>query len=216
MAQILIPNDLLLFRVYCTLHAQTSITAFDYKVLSVVGEPLDQLVLDTFNTRVATLFKAFLSQEASYYGASLSTVRDTKRLIQVTTRALTGLGTGPPKALPKQTCGLIKVFTALAGRHYRGRRYLPFPGYEAPATAEFPDGTQVGVIRSISDATMYQFTAVAADASAVLQPMLLHKATRPPLAPAPDPTPITGGKEVAYWATQRRRGDYGEPNLPSF
>jgi hypothetical protein len=120
------------------------------------------------------------------------------------TAALPGTITG--NMLPHQVAGLLSLRTAFAGRSGRGRLYMPFPttscsglnGTILPAYS-----TPLGVFAALVPATV---TVTGAGGNAVLTPVLVNRKTAVWKV-------INNVLVSSNFATQRRRGDYGRPNV---
>lgn len=116
--------------------------------------------------------------------------------------AIAGLVAGD--ALPAQVSGIITLQTALAGRANRGRVYVPFPS-ESDSGADHRPGanymTSLGALVTLLTAT---HTVGSGANTSILAPVIRHA----------NGTfePITGATARQAWATQRRRGAYGQMN----
>ena len=120
------------------------------------------------------------------------------------------MGTGGATSLPKQTCGLASIKTALAGRRYRGRMYLPFPSVTMDTGDGVPTaGYQVNVVNAVTVMLSVNNITVGGR-TANWNTVLVHKAGKTPI-PA-SPTPITTFVIDGGWATQRKRGYFGRIN----
>lgn len=111
--------------------------------------------------------------------------------------------------LPTQTAGLITKRTAVPGRRGRGRAYIPFPtesyndanglptnAYMTPAGALAFSISQSVLVGTLIDGNY-------------LDPVILHRDTG-------GTSDILATLARQKWATQRRRGSYGRPNVSPF
>ena len=123
-------------------------------------------------------------------------------------------GTGGAVPLPTQCCGLIHTQTDFAKQSGRGRIYLPFPGCDTTEPISTPSTRQIGLMNNVRNA-MCTVTPVtgAGGGTCTLQPSLRCK-PRTQGAPVLTFRDITSSNVVIYWATQRRRGAFGQTNPP--
>jgi hypothetical protein len=121
-----------------------------------------------------------------------------------------GFGDNAGDALPRQTSGIISLVTALGGRKNRGRVYVPFPSETDNAIAGHPTAGYVTALGDLAAILTGPYIGVGAGGNTNdLQPVILHRVDG-------SVTPITGHFERSFWATQRRRGDFGRPNTGPF
>lgn len=132
------------------------------------------------------------------------------------TGSYAGLGTSGLTGLaPTQACGLIRKKGPQAGRHFRGRMYVPFPPLEA--------------IDPLDDLAVEAYKTVLLDLASVFNngidfvlgngdPIVMEWCLVNQLLPINQNAPIIVGYSVGNgFATQRRRSYYGKKNIvPSF
>ncbi len=82
-------------------------------------------IATALDVSLATAYKAFIGQDAIYYGSSWQSITNFAFApYQQTINQGMGVTIGP--SLPTQVTGLVSKYANLRGRHYRGRSYLPF------------------------------------------------------------------------------------------
>lgn len=201
-------NDILSLQVICNNVEQTSFNTFHYIITATAPPaPFVSDVGVAFDTLMAPLFKACMSANSVYEGVRAQKIAPLPVTAQALISAHTGAGTAGGNDLPRQTAGLISWKTDLAGRGFRGRTYVPFPS----STFLTPGGhTTAGyqtAVLAIANAAI-GFTAVAAGGgSCGLLLGVYHRKTL-------TITPIVSPARVRlFWATDRRRGDFGRPNV---
>lgn len=120
-------------------------------------------------------------------------------------------GTGSASLLPRQVSGIITARTALAGKSYRGRLYIPFPGtgdLDGTILAK-PIASYQTRLNALGAALLPGFTAGVGGNTNSFAPVIFSKKLSAS-------TPITQFLGQLLWATQRRRGGFGRPNPPPF
>lgn len=115
-----------------------------------------------------------------------------------------GLRTGDP--LPKQVSGLISLRTALAGRRNRGRVYVPFPAETSNNSSSEPDAVYIEGLGGIGTAHVAPRTVVGATGTTTIVPVIFRRV-------AGTTQDVVSFRVRLFWATQRRRGDFGKPNV---
>ena len=208
-AVVMAVNDIIEVRFVCTQLDQTAINVRHYKVTATTGtsQTLGDFS-DVLDPIFAPLLKALLNTNAAYYGTVVRRVSP----IPPSTIAWTNTGAAGGNALgdllPRQTCGLIGLQTQFAGRAFRGRFYVPFPGEADSDANALPVAGYRGRLANLAFAlTGNQLVGIAN--TATLIPVIYHRASN-------TTTPINASVIRTKWATQRRRGSYGRPNPPPF
>lgn len=121
--------------------------------------------------------------------------------------AMAGPGSEGQYPLPTQVSGIVTFQTAMAGRAYRGRFYMPFPPNTASDSISLgePSAAYLTDLSALMDAIAVPLTSGTLPDQASLVPIVYHTS----LNTFDD---IISHRVNAKWATQRRRGDYGRPN----
>lgn len=198
-------NDIYRVRMYCRDNDQVGINVMHYRVTAVAGGgPSDQDIADVFASAGFTLLPPLLNNNAEFRGASVQFIYPGP-LGAETFSKNPAFGTAGATSLPRQTSGLLSVRTALGGRKNRGRIYIPFP-----ATA---DDTGDGLATAGYQSNLLAYWAGIVNPSigvlgvtCTLMFGVFHRSTN---------TINDQVARIAYrlWATQRRRGSFGRPNV---
>lgn len=116
-------------------------------------------------------------------------------------------GTGGETPLPTQVTGIISRYAKGRGAQYRGRVYIPFPSTDYLGDDEEPTAGYSLILNGIRDQLLNPVDPFIA-ASKTFTPGICNG---PPLPP--NWKDLMASTAQARWATQRRRGDYGPPNI---
>lgn len=204
-----VDGDTWLLRVACITDDQAAINTYYLIVSGVVGGTvLDTDAAAAYNTLLAPLYKAVLSEEAEYYGVSLGRVLPAPKTVPAKNISARGVGDVAGDMLPGQVSGIISFATAFAGRKFRGRVFIPFPS-ETDNAAHIPVAGYGTRLQALATAMLAPLTVTAGASSATFTPFLFHRNDG-------SSTKITTMLAKRLWATQRRRGDFGQRNPPPF
>lgn len=194
---------------YCTLGNQAGLVVWHWECAASenAGQALGD-VAAYCDAQHGPLLKSMLSGSATYYGTLIRRVFPVPLSVPAWENLLTGIGGRGGDPLPTQTCGLISWQTAKAGRKYRGRSFIPFPSETDSADPPQPSAAYRGFLSAIGAARSTPILVGAAN-SVRLLPVIYHRK---------DHTwdEILAFKIRLFWATQRRRGFLGRPNVPPF
>lgn len=201
-------GDIMQVTFVCHTGQQAGLNIRHYRVDAIVlPEPPIQAAADQMSSNFAAAYQALMSNQATFLGALVRRVRPLPPSSPVQGILLSGPGTVGGDILPKQTTGVITVRTALAGRANRGRIYVPFPAETNSDTAGAPTAGYVTNLTALANMHAAVFTVAAGLGSATWTPVIFHRV-------AGTATPVTTALARPFWGTQRRRGDFGRPNLP--
>lgn len=203
-------GDVWQVKVYCRSGGQTAINVRHFRVASQNGTGATGLQVATFfDGLAATVYKAAISGLTEYRGVGAQQIKPTPPGLEWLSATLSGAGSGGASLLPEQVCGIITLNTGLAGRANRGRVYVPFPAEDKNSdTLAIPAAAYITLldgVRLFWTTTRDVPDAVSANRSQLI-PVIYHRA-------GGTTTDIVGGASRAKWATQRRRGNYGRPNV---
>lgn len=183
---------------YCTVH---------YKVTGVgVSIATLQDFVTSFSTLVAPKIKPMLSNTAFFAGIMGQVISPLPLMARATTDGDSGAGTGGAIGQPRQVSGLIRFQTELAGPGFRGRNYLPFPPAAANQLYGAPTNAYIAFALVLSEALRNFITVTQGGRTATVQFGLFRRA-------GSIFTPIISTSAASDWATQKRRGTFGRPNL---
>jgi hypothetical protein len=175
----------------------------------LLGSTFSQ-VAGALDAIVAPLIKALLSSAVTYRGVG---VRRVFPLATKTTefQTIVSAGAGGAGAIPcpQQVSGLIQKTSYLPGRHGRGRLYVPFPATASVIAGGLPLAAYITALGNLSAALGVLFTAGTLGNTNTFTPILWQKPTGPA-------TLLVGCQPGPFFATQRRRGNYGRRNPVPF
>lgn len=201
-------DDVIEVKVYCFKSPQLSVNVRHYKATAEAGTGATPAnVAFAVDNHIATTLKLLLSAQANYKGVSVQRIAPLPK--DVPTYDATGAGAGgvAGDALPTQTCGIFTLRTANAGRAYRGRMYVPFPGEGSSTVDGLPTAIYLGDLTTYADKWLDSITAGGGGNTTTFSPVLVNK-NFPGVIPA-----LVSQITRAKWATQRRRGSYGQGNV---
>lgn len=119
-------------------------------------------------------------------------------------------GTQGLTPLPTQVAGILSFVTDYAGPGGRGRIFIPFPDEAQNNAARQPSAGWIANVTLLAIELTAPLLVVGAGGSCYVNPGIWHV----PEDGFPTFRPITGYIVRTRWGTQRRRGDYGQTNLP--
>lgn len=203
----LINNDIYVCRAYVTLGEQVGMIRWHTRIHTVVGTPTDQDLATNWDARIAASLKALLVIDASYRGVGVQRRRPLPATRELYGTAFQGAGTTATPPLPKQVSGLVTLRTAFAGRKFRGRIYPMFPSEaENDGVNGRPIAGYVTRLTTLAALVASSFAGGAGGNTYVGQPCLFNEVSGVTV----DFTDVTAR---TYWASQRRRGDFGATNV---
>lgn len=192
---------------------QVGLFTWHYLVANLAGVVTDQVALDKFMlaTVIPLNLRGTMSDEARYDGMMMQKIYPFRTAaVQNLTDA--GLGVETNSGLPRQVSGIITKQSPVANRHGRGRVYIPFPAstFLSPSgdNTDIPTAAYMPFLANIGTDVCSPFAVVDGANSIDLLPIIFNRAN--PFASIF----ITGSRPNRKWATQRRRGDYGQANSP--
>lgn len=208
MATNLAVNDVYVMRNACRTATQVGINVTHWLVTLVGATPAtDADFADFADNLLAPKYKNAMPATASFWGTQVSRIQPAPPTFPVSLSARNGPGLFAGDLLPEQVSGIGTYLTASAGRGFRGRSYVPFPGKNAVnSPADQPTAAYVAILDQIIQELATPFGVVAGPRTATLVPVIFHRKTS-------TYTLVQGHLTRPYWATQRRRGDAGRPNL---
>lgn len=201
-------NQIVAVRVGCKAGSQTAINVLHYRSTSLVaGASVTTLEIATrFSNLMNAPYKALMSVNASFAGVGCARIVPGPRTLEDLYVVHAGAGSTVGDVLPRQVCGVITKRTNFAGRKYRGRAYIPFPSETDNDVNGRPGNVYQTGLTTLANGICDEFTVTGALGTIVFKPVLFHKK---------DSTfdLVTSHVERDRWGTQRRRGDYGQPNV---
>jgi len=208
--------DIWMYRAYCQQGPQVSVNTHFFKVITNGGGFDAQEAIDSITAAARPLYRALIPGGATFLGGEGTnlTIVPTPFKNQ-SSQPGAGLATGI--SLPTQVCGIYTKHTEVAGPSGRGRTYVPFPSDDAlgaVAGSDIPTAAYQLKVFNLSG----NFSGTVAYLTATLIAFQVQWGLyREPPTPAPPVfTPIISTVAHRLWATQKRRGDYGRPNVSPF
>lgn len=151
-------------------------------------------------------YKALMSENARYYGVGVTVIHPVQ-LIEQFSGQNEGNGDVAGAILPTQTCGIITLQTGFAGRANRGRVYVPFPPSAMNNNGFRPTPDYMLALNDLGPLLVNTIVVGGDTNFASLTWCLYNKTTHAT-------KDLTEFRANRAWATQRRRGAYGQPNVP--
>lgn len=220
----LVTGNILISRVWCHTADQAAVNVRYWRVDSHTGNGgnLAQLAA-LLNAALDDDYKGLLSVGATYRGVQVQRVWPTPPTVAESNVTTAGVGLVAGDMQPKQVSGLITFTTGLAGRKYRGRLYVPFPGEASNAVLGVPVAAYVTGLTNLGSLYTASYSPGAGADTSFVQPIIPTRVLRAGTGGTTGKPPIydlNGGynRVIAsfarpFWATQRRRGDYGRKNV---
>lgn len=177
-----------------------------YGIDTLVGILYLEDVAASLSASIGPLITPLMNNQAFYQGAMVRRIYPVPLSIEVEDNSASGNGTAGVQALPLQVSGIITLRTILAGRTHRGRAYIPFPAEDSNEGEGIPTVGYAANLETLGDKLDDTLTAGTVPNTCDLVPLIFHRSN-----PA-NPTNIVAHTTRRRWATQRRRGSYGQTN----
>lgn len=202
-------NDIIELRVFITFGQQTSINVRHLRVHQLIAapEPPYADVAGHYSNLLGPLYRPLLATGASYRGTGARRIFPKPPAVEQFSVLQQGAGSVTGDVLPPQTTSLITLRTADAGRRFRGRIYVPFPGEADNSFNGTPSAAYISLLGNLASFFTQDQTITVGGGSALYRHVIYHRVGLTP----PD-TAITSTVARTVWATQRRRGGFGRPN----
>lgn len=210
----LVAGDKIEVKIFCKLTPQIGLNVRHYEVGAWPVGPTDQAVANAISLKFAPVYTPLLALPAQFFGVAVGKLTGGVFMPFASSTSGQAMGGAGFETLPAQVTGLITLRTALPGRANRGRAYIPFPSEDGSNGAAFPapTGGYLGQLANIG--VLFQqivFTnAQLPPTGGTLLGQIFHRSGLPTFEP------ITSYVARAAWATQRRRGAFGEQNPDPF
>ncbi len=203
-------GDIVETKSFCYGGGQLGINILHWEFSQITtGTLTDGAAAAEFSTAFANVMKNCIGAAYEWIGLTFRRVTPAPTpSIIVTADAGPGLTAGD--SLPRQMCGIATKLTAVPGRAGRGRVYFPF----ATENDNEVDGEPEAGYRLRMDTAMAFMCSLFAPTPPVVTgvqftPVIYNRLTQTAI-------PITGWIVRNKWASQRRRGDYGQANTRPF
>jgi hypothetical protein len=199
-------NEIYEVRPICYTNDQVGLSVLHYQVIAIgVGTVEDGDFADQLSTILGPLYGQLISEQAEYLGVEVQKVWPLPRLDAQSSDLNNTPGVIAGDTLPTQSCGLIRKRTGFAGKHNRGRMYVPFPSENDNDVDGQPTAPYLVSLANLAAALEVSFVVTVGIDSVTLEPVIYDRV-------AHTTTGITHMPRQDQWATQRRRGDQGRPN----
>jgi hypothetical protein len=170
--------------------------------------PTDQDLANYYDSLMGPLLKGLITNQAAYLGCRVSIENRTPRFAFVNAVSNAGAGSAGSTPLPDQCAALFSFRTALAGRPYRGRFYLPFldeASVTTPPGQQWTPATLAAFVTAAANMPAAQ-TIVASGGTVQTIGCVFHRTTAKGGTPVKGSfDPITLAVVKPAIATQRRR-----------
>lgn len=206
-----IVGDIIQARIRLRATSQLAMNVLHYRVIAVAGGGLSvsQMAQD-IGLQFYAVYKFWMPANADYHSTQVQNLTFPASVQAQDDLILPGIAAG--NMVPRQVSGLISLSTNTAGRRERGRIYVGFPSSAyVDANGELTAAGLV-ILSNIASVVGPGLVVTAGAASTNLQLVIRHP-------DVPGPPPIVNGSDVTTvraeegLATQRRRGDFGRPNI---
>lgn len=193
-------------RIICTLGDQTSINVRHYSVTAKAGTgATDNAIGADMSLHFAASYKDLMANNASFRGVGIRRISPLPVGLELLAGGNTGPGTAGADALPRQCSGILSLRTALAGRSFRGRTYVPFPSKNDNDTAGVPTAGYSVRLGTLAAVMASPVTCGAGGNTNILTAVVYSRVRN-------QTNPIVTIGTPGKWATIRSRGSYGRVN----
>jgi len=167
-----------------------------------------QFIASALAQSLAPLYKPLMAADATFQGLSIQTLNTSPKPLPEVNVAEAGVGTAGGDLLPGQASGVLTLKTAFAGPRYRGRIYIPWAA-ENDNDAGKPTAGYITRLDLLGTYLSAQIVLTGVAGTLTLEWVVWHRdlgvVTR-----------IDNFRSNMKWGTQKRRGDYGQRNIPPF
>jgi hypothetical protein len=209
----IVANDILRVVDYmkCTAQPQQGLNIHYYKATAVAGLPTTFQAAVALATQRKNKYANCMNVGAEYDGCSCQRFMGPLPLEepQFSTLGFPQTGTVTGDLLPPDKSGIISWKTGKAGRKYRGRSYIPFPGEASNNVNGLPETAYVTSLTALLGALMTPTLIDDGMGNTVQLAKVIYHGR---VVSSPYDL-VTTGIAKDLWAVQHRRGDYGRPNV---
>lgn len=199
--------DVIEARIVCRLGEQISINVRHWRISEIlVPEPSLQAIADRLHADFLPKYQAVLSSLAEFRGVIARKIRPLPPSADFIGSGAAGFGLVAGAPMPKQISGVISLKTTLAGPAGRGRAYIPFPSTGSHETDTTPDPTYIANLNVIAAEMAGNILVTEGAGTLNLRGVVFHRL-------AGTSTDVNDAVSRNRWGTQRRRGDFGQPNI---
>jgi len=201
MPQTLAIGNIVELKVFNRLADQVAINVFHFRVTATGGGSItDQQACDGFAAGVAPLYKTWMPSTALHLGVRLQIIQPLPTPVFVKNTTNAGVGAVASDGLAPATCICVTKRTALAGRQFRGRMYLPFFTESQNDPSGVPTAGATNDAAGLANYILSQKIINPGAGSATLFPVVYRRVTG-------NGTDVVSYTVRGNWATQRRRSN---------
>lgn len=203
-------GDLYETKIFCVQGNQLAVNVNHFVTTAEAGTGVGpSTVALRFDNLVSAAMKALLSDRAQYYGVSARQLSVTQS-VEYFNAGGQGPGVVAGGPIARQVSGIITKQSTLPGRANRGRMYVPFPGEDSEDDPDpKPNAAYVADLATLATALITPWTAISGLNSSTFKWVVKH-------AGVLTYVDIATTRQNQKWATQRRRGSYGQANALPF
>jgi len=202
-------NDYILqVKTFCLHTDQIAINVLHYVANTALGGAVyDDETAVALDIAWQAVYLPLMGNTAQWKGVTVQIIAGTTPSPYQVSNAHSNFGTVAGDLMPRQTCGIITKYTAGIGRANRGRLYVAFPAEPDNAVTAVPVAGYITRLDNLGAVVLVNNTITGGSGGTIkLSPIIWHRATS-------TYTPVNGRRSNQRWATQRRRGSYGRPNV---
>lgn len=200
-------GDIIKVRFLATRGSQLGQNIRHYRISTeVTGGATYQEIADNINTTASPLYRELLSSAATFQGVAVQKIQPLPMLLEFMSTGTPGAGLRSGDPLPGQCSGIITLRTSLAGRAFRGRAYVPFPAEMSCDEGSQTTALYFGDLQDLGGFLVTGVTVVGATGTTTLVPGIHRRGTS-------QIQDLVGFTARNVFATQRRRGSYGRPDV---
>jgi hypothetical protein len=197
---------------------QAAVNTIHYFVSEVGATPAtDTDAAQTLDAIMALSYPPFMSSLTEYRGIEMQILSPVPPFQALYTEAFTNLnaqpGTSGELTLPSQVAGLVEFQTGAARQRGRGRAYLAFPAAGNDDGTGKPSAGARLVMAQIASDMEAGLAVSTAGRTATLVRVLKHGKDKTGVQIFPYWTAVTNHSDSEFWATQKRRGNWGRTNI---
>lgn|SRR5215471_5299434 len=192
-------GDIYKVRFLCLSTSQTSMNVTHWSSTAETGlGALPSLIAQTMSTTFNAAYKALMAAAAQFRGVGVQRIFPGQAGVESTDVSQIGIGTAGTPPMAPQVCGLISFLSPFAGKHNRGRLYVPFPSSTDGGTTDAPVATYLTRLDTLRGLFLQPLTVGSGGNTTTLALGIYNRVTHAI-------TTVTGSKSNGFWKTQRRR-----------
>lgn len=210
MAQLGQVNELAQVRIVTYLGSQSAINVLHFRVSAVVTGGITTLEAATaLDPTWDDEYKNCIPDDVTYRGTGVRKITAIPLPLEDVFVGNEAPGNLNDIPLPGQVATVIAWKTALVGRSFRGRTYIPWAGQGANDPPGVPSAAHRALVAALGVAILGPHVIVGATGTVTLKLCVRS-------IPLTVNTDVTQGLVRTVWGTQRRRGGFGATNPPPF